>query len=238
MDSSAFKNEQELGLAQAAERRRWLRYFVALSVFALGMLLAGVGFALGDGEAGKPYREILSWLIGAGFVCLAIGLSAMMLFQPNANTRRLRGLTSRRDQAQTKQAETIMIMPAVSLYLTFKGAQGAWAIMAGRADLHDWLFAIAGPFISLSVLAMVAGLSRSGDRRMHRLLDDDLVRSFGQRSLMLAFGVLLVGFISVFAAALWNPAAAISAMPLVLAIAAAAAAIRYALLDHAADPNG
>lgn len=237
-DQTGFKDDEELQRAEAAEHRRWLRYFAAMALFALGMLLAGVGFALGDGDAGRPYREILAWMTGAAVICVAIGMAAMLLFQPNANTRRLRALTSRRDRAQKKQAEAILVMPAMSLYLTFKGAQGAWAVMAGTADFHDWLFALTWPVLSLAVLAAVAGLSRASDRRAQRLLDDELIRSFRHRSLMLGFAVLLAGFIAVFAVALWNASLAISSMPLVLTIAAAAAAIRFALLDHEAAPYG
>ena len=231
-------DDSELERLQGVEQRRWRRHFIAVSAFALGMVLAGIGFSLGDADGGEPYRPFQSFLIGLGVFVVLGGLVAMMLFRPNDETKRLRAAGSPRDRLQSQRAEQILILPATSLYLTFKGTQGAWSILEGRGDGYDWAFALLGSLMSVTVLVMVAGLDNPGDRRMKRLLDDELVRSFRHRSLTLGFMVLVVGFLGAFAAALWRPAAGITAMPLVLAVAAGAAAIRFAWLNHEADPHG
>lgn len=235
---SAFASERDEALARAAEHRRWLAYFAAMIVCSLGFLLAGLGSSLGRGQLSEPYRAALGWMIGGGLGAIVIGGLAMFLSRPNANSRLLLGMAGARDRAQTKRAEQIVLPPAANLYMTSMGAKGVWAIFGGTAEREDWILVACSVLLSVFFLAMLAGLDNLGDRRMKRLLDDELVRSIRSRSLMLAFPVLLAGFIGVFVLALWQPQAAIALMPLVLGLSAVAGSIRYALLDHAADANG
>ena len=65
-----------------------------------------------------------------------------------------------------------------------------------------------------------------------------LFLSFRHKALGLGLLVLVLGMVSAFGLAMWRPFVGIAAMPLVLAVASASAAIRYWMLNRQADPNG
>jgi hypothetical protein len=81
---------------------------------------------------------------------------------------------------------------------------------------------------------MVTGYDIRGDRRLKRLLEDELTLSFRRSALNAALGVALAGMLVVFALGLWKPQAAVAAMPGLMFVTASAAGLRYWQLDRRA----
>jgi hypothetical protein len=99
----------------------------------------------------------------------------------------------------------------------------------------DYALVGLGPVIAGTMLLMVAGLDNPRDKRMKRLLEDELTLSFRHKALATALGVAAVGIVGLFALGLWRPAAAVAALPALLYVAATAAVLRYYLLDREAE---
>ncbi|MNE58688.1 hypothetical protein D3C80_1537310 [compost metagenome] len=99
----------------------------------------------------------------------------------------------------------------------------------------DWSMAALSPMIPMVLLLMVAGLDNPGDKKMKRLLEDELTLSFRRSALNVALAVAMVGLLSVFALGLWRPEAAVAAMPGLMFVTASAAGLRYWQLDRRAS---
>ncbi|MNL51026.1 hypothetical protein D3C87_1740920 [compost metagenome] len=127
------------------------------------------------------------------------------------------------------------LMPVMSLFLVSRGISGAWDIANGQGDMLDWLMAGLSPMISVMVLLMVAGLDNPGDKKMKRLLEDELTLSFRRDAQNVALAVAMIGLMVVFALGLWRPEAAVAAMPGLMFVTASAAGLRYWQLDRRAS---
>ena len=100
--------------------------------------------------------------------------------------------------------------------------------------MDDWYTAALSPVVSCVLLSMVTGYDIRGDRRLKRLLEDELTLSFRRSALNAALGVALAGMLVVFALGLWKPQAAVAAMPGLMFVTASAAGLRYWQLDRRA----
>lgn len=223
---------EEDRLVTAREAARQGRVRLWLVVFGAGV---AVIVAVVVGSLGRDAERALA---GSGALAVVLGLLMMLRNRANADTERARKIRGVRDVLQQQRAQSILLLPITSLFLTFKSVEGTWEFLNNRAGDADWLLIPLGPMISILILLMVAGLDNPGDKRMKRLLEDELTRSFRHRTLALALAVLVAGLIAAFGVALWRPAVGIAAIPLVLAIASATAAVRFFLLNRDADPNG
>lgn len=177
----------------------------------------------------------LIWLIiGLGVVAMIVGAVLAQRFLPNDDTRKLT-TGSYRDRVQRQRAYSMAIMPLSSAYLTFMSAKAGWGLASETAGGLDYLMVALGPIAAGVMLLMVAGLDNPGDKKMKRLLEDELTLSFRYRALATALGVAAVGIVIVFGLGLWRPGVAVAALPAVLYLTATAAVLRYYLLDREAD---
>lgn len=233
MDMEDAKRRRRVEAGQQQRLRIWSLWGMGVGAC---LILLGIVFLSEQGASPHPVAILLAVLGGA---MMAVGLWAAFRFQKGeaaAAARRAGG--SYRDRAQREYAQSIQFMPAVSLLVHITSLRVSWDILQGRGDLADWAFAAMGPMVSLAILMMVAGLGNRGDRKLQRLLQDELTQSFRRRALSLALGVAGVGMGAGFVVGLYRPEWGVMAMPLILMAASATAAWRYAWLDRKADPNG
>lgn len=224
--------DDDLKRATTNERRRLRRLRMAAALGGVGFAVAFCGVLLAQrSEEGA----------GAAFLAL-LGLSAIVASAvlgmhngPDSDTIRVeRAKEGYRDAVQKKRAVSMAIMPLTSLILVYLGTKSAWAIAGGQGDLDDWHMAALSPVVSGLMLSMVTGFDIRGDRRLKRLLEDELTLSFRRSALNTALGVALAGMVVVFALGLWKPQAAVAAMPGLIFVTASAAGLRYWQLDRRA----
>lgn len=222
-------------IRREAERHR--RQVTGLVGFTLGLALLTLPLVILDTVEGHARLGLFA-VMGVGLMVALAGFALAVRYMKNANSERVMTRGNSRDRVQREYAQYVGFMPIAMGLMTFISLRSTWAILSGQADLHDWGFAAAGPLCSLAILQVVAGLAKGQDRRTKRLLDDELVVSFRQRALNAGFGVAVAGLLIGFGAGLYEASWGVMAMPVTLAVAAAASAFRYAMLDRQADPNG
>ncbi|MNQ97775.1 hypothetical protein D3C85_1134370 [compost metagenome] len=225
----------ELEQAKANERLRTRRLWMAAGLGGLGLtalpcavLLWHTGWLLGE-----PLALVLAFA-GLGVVVASFAWGGRHL--PNGDTIRVENAKGGyRDMVQKQRAVSMALMPVMSLFLVSRGISGAWDIANGQGDMLDWLMAGLSPMISVMVLLMVAGLDNPGDKKMKRLLEDELTLSFRRDAQNVALAVAMIGLMVVFALGLWRPEAAVAAMPGLMFVTASAAGLRYWQLDRRAS---
>ena len=74
-----------------------------------------------------------------------------------------------------------------------------------------------------------------GSKKIKRLIEDELTRSYRASAITCAFWVLLVGVAGAYLVGLWNPEAVIVALPMILWSSATTAALRFAQLHRRAE---
>lgn len=226
--------DDDLKRAKTNERRRVrrLRMIAALGGVGLATAFCGV-FLVRRSEEGAATAGAILALLG---LCAVVASAVLGMHNgPDSDTIRVeRSKEGYRDTVQKKRAVSMAIMPLTSLILVYLGTKSAWAIAGGQGDLDDWHMAALSPVVSGLLLSMVTGFDIRGDRRLKRLLEDELTLSFRRSALSAALGVALAGMVVVFALGLWKPQAAVAAMPGLMFVTASAAGLRYWQLDRRA----
>ena len=225
----------ELEKAKVNERQRTQRLWMAAGLGGLGLTALPCSILLWD--TGWPLAEPLALVLafaGVGVVVASFAWGGR--YMPNGDTVRVQNARGGyRDMVQKKRAVSMAVMPLTSLYLVYQGTLGAWNIASGEGDKLDWYMIGLSPLVSFVVLMMVAGLDNPGDKKMKRLLEDELTLSFRRAALNAALGVALAGMVVVFGLGLWRPEAAVAAMPGLMFVTASAAGLRYWQLDRRAS---
>jgi hypothetical protein len=226
------ERQEALGREQRRNRRLW-------ACSALG----AVGLVVMVGSAALfqswPEHPGLGAVIGAagfiaGIAMVAVSFALAGRYVSNGDTLRLQA-SGYRDRVQRDRARTLAFLPITGIYLTYMSVISAWAIATGAGEGQDWLMVVLGPLVSGAWLLMVAGLDNPGDKKMKRLLEDELTLSFRAKALNTGLAVASLGLIVVFGLGLWRPAAGIAAIPALLFITSSVAGLRYYLLDREAE---
>ncbi|HAD85660.1 MAG TPA: hypothetical protein DCG71_12620 [Brevundimonas sp.] len=224
----------ELERAKANERRRVRRLQMSAALGGVGLTAAFCGVLMV--KRGEGRTVIAGGVLGLlGLCALAVSMVLGMLNGPDSDTIRVeQAKGGYRDNVQKKRAVSMAIMPLTSLILVYLGTRSAWAIAGGQGNWDDWKMAALSPVVSGVLLMMVTGFDIRGDRRLKRLLEDELTLSFRRSALNTALGVALAGMVVVFVLGLWKPQAAVAAMPGLMFVTASAAGLRYWQLDRRA----
>ncbi|MET4685378.1 hypothetical protein [Brevundimonas faecalis] len=220
--------------AKANERRRVrrLRMIAALGGVGLTATICGV-FLMKRGEG--PAANVGAVLALPGFCAVFASMMLAMFHGPDIDTIRVeRAKGGYRDSVQKQRAVSMAIMPLTSLALVCLGTTSAWAIAGGRGDWDDWHLVALSLVVSALLLTRVTGFDIRDDKKMKRLLEDELTLSFRRSALNTALGVALAGMVVVFVLGLWKPQAAVAAMPGLMFVTASAAGLRYWQLDRRA----
>ena len=173
--------------------------------------------------------------MAAGVAVMIASAFLAQRFVPNGDTFKVQTGGAYRDKVQRQRAQSMAIMPLCGAYATFVSAKAGWHVASGASTGMDYVVTGSGPLIAGLMLLMAAGLDNPRDKKMKRLLEDELTLSFRHKALATALGVAAVGIIGVFALGLWRPAAAVAALPVLLYVAATSAVLRYYLLDREAE---
>ena len=224
----------ELERAKANERHRARRLWMAAGLGGLGLTaLPCAGLLWDTGALGESLAVILA-IVGVGVVVASVAWAGR--YMPNGDTVRVENAKGGyRDSVQKKRAVSMALMPLTSLFLVYQGTLGAWNISSGQGEGLDWMMVGMSPVISVLLLLMVAGLDNPGDKKMKRLLEDELTLSFRRDALNVALAVAMVGLLGVFALGLWRAEAAVAALPGLMFVTASAAGLRYWQLDRRAS---
>lgn len=230
-------DDQERRDLRSRERRRTQRLAICAGLGGAGLALLVTGLLVMEEWLANPEtgRLIGGVTMAAGVVAIIASAFFARRFLPNADTYRLQTGSAYRDRVQRQRAHSMALMPITGAYLAFMSVKAGWGLASGAPGGVDYLMVAVGPMVAGLMLLMVAGLDNPRDKRMKRLLEDELTLSFRHRALATALGVAAVGMIGVFALGLWRPAAAVAALPALLYVTATAAVFRYYLLDREAD---
>lgn len=226
--------ERQEAQAREATRVRRQRLCILLSMVGLCSAVGAVIVWMESPRAFGFSGWFIWLIIGLGVFAMIVGALLAQRFLPNDDTMKLT-TGSYRDRVQRRRAHSMAIMPASGAYLTFLSVKAGWGLASGTAGGTDYLSVGLGPMAAGLMLLMVAGLDNPRDKRMKRLLEDELTLSFRQRALATALGVAVVGIFVTFGLGLWRPAAAVAGLPAVLYLAATAAVLRYWWLDREAE---
>ena len=225
----------ELEKAKANERQRTQRLWMAAGLGGLGLTALPCSILLWD--TGWPLAEPLALVLafaGVGVVVASFAWGGR--YMPNGDTIRLENARGGyRDSVQSKRASWGAYAPLMYLFPTWKSMESAWMITAGRAEGLHWMMVGLGPLCAVTVLLVVAGLDNPGDKKMKRLLEDELTLSFRRDALNVALAVAMIGLLVVFGLGLWRPEAAVAALPGLMFVTASAAGLRYWQLDRRAS---
>lgn len=220
----------------ARERRRTRKLWACSALGAAGLVVMIGGASLFDAWPAQPGLGLVVGAGGfmAGVAMVGVSFALAGRYASTGDTLKLQG-GSYRDKVQRDRARSMAYLPITGVYLTYMSAVSAWSIATGAGEWLDWLMAVLGPLPSGVLLLMVAGLDNPGDKRMKRLLEDELTLSFRAKALNTALAVAVPGMIVVFGLGLWRPAAAVAGIPVLLFVASSVAGLRYYLLDREAE---
>ena len=227
--------DDELQRAKVNERRRVRRLRMVAALGGMGATAGVLGLVLaGNGEGWASAAGVVLALAGLGAAVASFPLAGRYL--PDGDTIRVENARGGyRDMVQKKRAVSMALMPLTSLFLVYRGTLGAWNIASGQGERLDWMMVGLSPMISIVLLMMVAGLDNRGDKKMKRLLEDELTLSFRRDALNAALAAAMVGLLVVFGLGLWRAEAAVAALPGLMFVTASAAGLRYWQLDRRAS---
>lgn len=226
--------DDDLKRAKANERRRVRRLQMVAGLGGVGVTAGVLGLGMAKNSEGwMTVVGVMLAFVGLGVVIASFPLAGR--FRPDGDTIRVENARGGyRDSVQKERAVSMAFMPFASLFLVYQGTISAWAIAGGQGEALNWMMVALSPMMSAVHLMMVTGFDIRGDKKMKRLLEDELTLSFRRLALNAALGVALAGMVVVFALGLWKPQAAVAAMPGLMFVTASAAGLRYWQLDRRA----
>lgn len=142
---------------------------------------------------------------------------------------------SYRDRVQRDWVRQITILPAATLGITLIAMTRADEWLSGEDVTVSGVLLAAAAAINLLLIPMMIMGWDGGSRKRKRLLEDELTRAYRASAITCAFWVLMVGGMGLYLIGLWKPHVTVIALPMVLWIAAATAALRFAQLHRRAE---
>lgn len=215
------------------ERRRAARHKIAITVFGLGVLIACIAAATWS-DAGLDRRLLTAAAIFAAVALLA-GLTGLFAYRPDTTERMRTETGSYRDRVQRNWVSNLSILPAATLGLTVIAMTRAQDWLSGEDKGWSGVILAGVAVLNLLLIPLMLMGWDGGSRKMKRLLEDELTRSYRATAIICAFWVLLVGVTGAYLLGLWNADAAVIALPMILWTAAATAALRFAQLHRRAE---
>lgn len=219
---------------KAQERRRELRSRIAVAIFCLGMfsaVLAGLFWH----EDGLDPARLLAVATVVGAVVAVAGLGGLIAFRPGEAQKRLAQSGGYRDRLQRDWVARINFLPVAMLGLTVIAMARADEWLSGEDPSLSGVFLAAAAVLNVLLIPVMIMGWDGGSRKQKRLLEDELTRTYRADAMIRAFWVLLVGVMGLYLVGLWNPRVTVVALPMVLWIAAATAAMRFAALHRRAE---
>lgn len=218
----------------STERRRATRYKISVAVFCLGVFTATFAAIRWHEDKLDPYG-LVTVAIVVGIALAMAGVCGMFAYRSDDAERTAEQPGSYRDRIQRSWVSNLTILPAATLGLTVVAMTRAQEWLSGEDTSWSGLI-LAGVAVTniLLIPLMLMGWD-GGSRKMKRLLDDELTRAYRASAVTCAFWVLLVGATGAYLLGLWNADAAVIALPMILWIAAATAALRFAQLHRRAE---
>lgn len=219
--------------AAAAERARERRFRLALLGLGVGMGAVAGGLVLMEEGAGAQQAWGLVVMPLALIASAGAGVLAWRWRPAAPGEPRADGL-SRRDREQRARRSGLWATPWVLGLGLVVVTPAAWRLVQGSEALADWLWAGCGLLYAWIAPAMVMGWD-GRSRKLRKFLEDEFTTALRARAMTAGFVALLAAMSGVYVLGLWRPEAAVAAMPVALAAGGLAAALRFALLDRAAD---
>lgn len=214
-------------------RERARRFKGGLLAVGLAAAAAAVGLVLAMDGSALERRNALILLILAG--ALAVGAAVLIATAwPNAETRSVDAGLSRRDREQRQRRATLFAMPVQVMFALVLGVPAVVRLASGEPRSFDWMMASMVVLWAWVMPAAVMGWD-GASRKARKFLEDELTQALRGRAMTLGYVVLLAGVSGVYLLGLWRPDWAMMAFPFALAIGAVTPALRFALLDRAAE---
>ncbi|RZJ28880.1 MAG: hypothetical protein EON85_08070, partial [Brevundimonas sp.] len=192
-------------IGRATERRRATRYRIAVAALCLGVFIAAfTAIRWRDDGLGGP----MTVAIVAGIALAMAGVCGMFAFRPDDAERTAEKPGSYRDRLQRNWVSNLTILPAATFGVTVIAMTRAQDWLSGE-DM-SWNGVVLAGVAALNLLMiplMLMGWD-GGSRKIKRLVEDELTRSYRASAITCAFWVLLVGVTGAYLVGLWNADAA------------------------------
>lgn len=216
------------------EGRRARRYRIAVAVFCLGLFTCT--FATFRWYEDKLDGGGLAMAVIVPGIALAMaGICGMFAFRRDDAERTAGETGSYRDRIQRNWVGNLTILPATTLGLTVIAMTRAQEWLSGEDTSWSGLILAGVAAMNILLIPLMLMGWDGGSRKIKRLLDDELTRAYRASAITCAFWVLLVGVAGAYLLGLWNADAAVIALPMILWVAAATAALRFAQLHRRAE---
>lgn len=218
----------------AADHRRHTHYRMALGALCIGLCLGGAG-AVVWGASDMGHSQIAAATALVGVIIGVMGLAGVIRFRPDKAQKKRADSGSYRDRIQRDWVRRITVLPGATLSITVIAMTRADEWLSGEdPGLSGVILAGAAALNLLLIPLMLMGWD-GGSRKQKRFLEDELTRAYRASAITCAFWMLLVGTMGIYLVGLWKPHFAIVALPMVMWVAAATAALRFAQLHRRAE---
>jgi hypothetical protein len=218
----------------AADHRRHTHYRMALTALCIGLCLGGAGAVIW-GASDMGHSQIAAAAALAGAIIAIAGLAGAIRFRPDEAQKRGAETGSYRDRMQRDWIRRITVLPGATLGITVIAMMRADEWLSGEDPGVSGVLLAGAAAINLLLIPLMLMGWDGGSRKMKRLLEDELTKAYRASAITCAFWVLMVGAMGVYLIGLWKPHVAVVALPMVLWVAAATAALRFAQLHRRAE---
>lgn len=217
----------------ATDRRRATRHKVAIALFGLGVMVSCVTAILWS-DAGLD-RNLLTAMAVVAAAALLTGLAGLFAYRPDTVEQTRSETGSYRDRVQRKWVSSITILPAATFGLTMIAMTRSRDWLSGEDTSWSGVILAGVAVLNLLLIPLMLMGWDGGSRKIKRLIEDELTRSYRASAITCAFWVLLIGVTGAYLVGLWNADASIVALPMILWVSATTAALRFAQLHRRAE---